>query len=292
MNAKGTRHPRNTRTTRSSYMSMTPVVSNYFRASTKATIVVGVALLAATAPLIAVLCVLVKLTSRGPAFYRQVRVGKHGKPFVMLKMRTMYQDAEHATGPTWCVPGDSRITPLGAWLRFLHLDELPQLVNVVRGEMALVGPRPERPEIIEAQRLEQRVPGYAYRSLVLPGVTGLAQVNLPSDQTIKCVSRKLALDIEYIETGSLSLDVRIVLCTALRMLGLQYGLGVKLLGLSRKAEAASLPDSAYSLAEALDRQPRWDAGLPSGSGAVACIARNSTPGELEAISIAMPKQPR
>jgi lipopolysaccharide/colanic/teichoic acid biosynthesis glycosyltransferase len=193
----------------------------------------GLILLIVLSPLILILCALVKLTSSGPAIFRQVRVGKGGRRFNLLKLRTMYDKAEEATGPVWCLPGDSRITPLGRMLRFFHLDELPQLVNVVRGEMDLVGPRPERPEIIASERLLDRVANYNDRHLVLPGVTGLAQINLPPDQTVDCVHRKVALDIEYIRTASLALDIRILTCTALRMLGVRYGIAVRYLRLDR-----------------------------------------------------------
>ena len=106
-----------------------------------------------------------------------MRLGKNGRPFRLHKIRTMRHDCEKATGPRWAVPGDPRITPLGRFLRQTHLDELPQLWNVLRGEMSLVGPRPERPEFVPD--LEQAIPHYRDRLLVRPGVTGLAQVQLP-----------------------------------------------------------------------------------------------------------------
>jgi len=211
--------------------SMTPPA--YFERKRTCTRLLGCILLAALSPLIILLCALVKLTSSGPALFRQVRVGKDGRPFTLLKLRTMYDDAELVSGPTWCSPGDSRITPLGKSLRLLHLDELPQLINVVRGEMDLVGPRPERPEIIAREGLAELIPTYNDRHVVLPGVTGLAQINLPPDQTVDCVHRKVALDIEYINTASLGLDLRILTCTALRMLGIRHGIAVRYLRLGR-----------------------------------------------------------
>src|SRR5947209_18787068 len=112
-------------------------------------------------PLMLACVLLVRLTSRGPAIYSQQRVGRGGAVFTLYKIRTMYYDCERLTGPTWCKPGDARITPVGRVLRKLHLDELPQLFNVLKGEMSLVGPRPERPEIVT--RLREQVVGYDRR---------------------------------------------------------------------------------------------------------------------------------
>ncbi|MGI9457251.1 MAG: sugar transferase, partial [Aeoliella sp.] len=185
------------------------------------------------------LCVvLVRTTSSGPAFYRQWRLGKNNKPFRIIKIRTMYCNAESLSGPVLCEMGDRRITIVGRLLRFLHLDELPQLLNVVRGDMCLVGPRPERPEIITSNQLLELVPGFAERTRVLPGITGLAQINLPADVSANCVIPKVQLDFEYIETASLFLDIRILLCTALRMIGIRYGIGVRLFRLHRKVVLA------------------------------------------------------
>jgi lipopolysaccharide/colanic/teichoic acid biosynthesis glycosyltransferase len=169
-------------------------------------------------PILALLVVLVRLNSRGPGIYRQSRLGKNGRPFIMYKIRTMCQDAESRSGPIWTKIRDPRITRLGRLLRKLHLDELPQLLNVVKGEMALIGPRPERPEIVAA--LVPDIPGYTNRLVVLPGVTGLAQINLPPDATLDDVRRKLVLDLEYVQTAGLLLDVRIFMSTFVRLLGL------------------------------------------------------------------------
>jgi lipopolysaccharide/colanic/teichoic acid biosynthesis glycosyltransferase len=152
----------------------------------------------------------------------------------MYKLRSMRTDAERGTGAVWARQGDSRITPLGYWLRKLHLDELPQLFNVIRGEMSLIGPRPERPEFVTL--LSEEIPGYAARLLVRPGVTGLAQINLPADRDLNDVRRKIVLDHEYIETGSLLLDARILCCTLLRMLGLRGERAMRLMGLERRVE--------------------------------------------------------
>ncbi len=168
-------------------------------------------------PVIAVCMILVKTTSPGPAIYRQLRVGKHGKVFTLFKLRTMYHECEKSTGPIWCRPGDPRITPLGRFLRWTHLDELPQLLNVIRGEMSLVGPRPERPEF--TSMLAQAFPRYLERLSVKPGITGLAQIQLPSDTDLASVEKKLACDLYYVYNRNLWLDLRIVLATFLRILG-------------------------------------------------------------------------
>jgi hypothetical protein len=138
----------------------------------------------------------------------------------MYKLRSMCRDAEARTGPVWASPGaDPRVTPLGYWLRRLHLDEIPQLLNVVRGEMALVGPRPERPDFVHV--LAAQIPDYQNRLRVPPGITGLAQLNLPPDTDVDCVRRKLVLDREYVESANLWMDCRILLCTALRAMGVK-----------------------------------------------------------------------
>lgn len=178
------------------------------------------------APLILLTALLVKLTSRGPAFYFQTRLGKNGKPYTIYKIRTMYHNAESATGPRWATAHDPRVTPLGWFLRHTHLDELPQLWNVLRGDMALVGPRPERPEFV--LKLAPLVPNYHDRLLVLPGVTGLAQVSLPADTNLESVRKKLAHDLYYLQRISLWLDVRIVMTTALDLIGMPFRISRKL----------------------------------------------------------------
>lgn len=131
-------------------------------------------------PLIVVLLFLVRATSRGPALYRQARVGRDGAVFQLYKIRSMRIDAESSgSGPVWSQACDPRVTKLGRWMRDLHLDELPQLWNVLRGEMSLVGPRPERPEFVSI--LKQKIPDYEKRLEVLPGITGLAQMNLSQE---------------------------------------------------------------------------------------------------------------
>ncbi len=180
-------------------------------------------------PLIAAAALLVKLTSRGPAFYTQTRVGENGRLFTIWKLRSMIHNCESLTGPRWSMPGDPRVTRIGALLRASHLDELPQLLNVLRGEMSLIGPRPERPEFVP--ELERELPGYWQRLTIRPGVTGLAQVQLPPDSDITSVRRKLAHDLYYIRHLSPWLDLRLFVCTAVYTLGLPFGVAGKLLGI-------------------------------------------------------------
>jgi lipopolysaccharide/colanic/teichoic acid biosynthesis glycosyltransferase len=187
-----------------------------------------------------ILVLAVRMTSKGPGLYSQLRVGHSGKVFTLYKIRSMRADAESTLGPTWAGLGaDSRVTKLGSWLRRLHLDELPQLFNVLRGEMSLVGPRPERPEFVT--HLAEQIPRYTDRHNILPGITGLAQVNLPADTDLDSVRRKLSLDLEYLDTACLGLDLRILLCTLGRVLGIRGGLAIAFLGLRRKV---SLPVDA------------------------------------------------
>lgn len=180
-------------------------------------------------PLVAVAALFVKLTSRGPAFYSQTRVGEQGRVFTIWKLRSMIHNCESLTGPRWSMPGDPRVTRIGSLLRASHLDELPQLWNVLRGEMSLIGPRPERPEFVP--ELERELPGYWQRLLVRPGVTGLAQVQLPPDSDLTSVRRKLAHDLYYIRHLSAWLDLRLLVCTGLYALGLPFSLIGKWLGI-------------------------------------------------------------
>lgn len=184
-------------------------------------------LLVPAGPVIGFLALLVRATSPGKAFYTQERSGLGGKPFQIYKIRTMRRDAEAPGQAVWSTKGDTRVTLVGRALRFLHLDELPQLLNIARGEMAFIGPRPERPQIVED--LADTLPGYVHRLQVLPGVTGLAQINLPPDESIECVRKKLVLDCLYIGTASRGFDFRILVCTALRMIGIRHGLAAKLM---------------------------------------------------------------
>ncbi len=168
------------------------------------------------APIIVATAILVRLTSPGPVLFRQVRVGLNGKPFTMFKFRSMHHRAEATTGPVWATRNDPRITPLGIWLRRLRLDELPQLFNVVRGDMAIVGPRPERPEFV--QMLSTRIPYYPQRHCVMPGVTGWAQINYKYGETIEDTIMKLEYDLYYIKNASAWLDFYIMFHTIKIML--------------------------------------------------------------------------
>lgn len=174
-----------------------------------------------TLPLMLVVAVLVRLTSPGPALYVQTRVGKGGKPFPIYKFRSMRHDCEKVGGPQWARPGDTRVTWLGRFLRASHLDELPQLLNVILGHMSLVGPRPERPEFVPG--LAEVIPGYTARLLVRPGVTGLAQLRLPADTDLDSVRRKIVYDRWYVKNRSLWLDLRLISCTALKVFLLPMG---------------------------------------------------------------------
>lgn len=188
---------------------------------------VAVVALAAFAPVLILLALAIKLESRGPVFFTQTRIGierrrgrgtapdgaerrrviQPGRPFRILKLRTMTRDAE-ADGPRWATPNDSRTTRVGRFLRASHLDEFPQFVNVLRGEMSVVGPRPER--LCFMRDLEDAVPRYRDRLAVLPGITGLAQVVNGYDTDLESVRRKVALDRRYIGSLCLRTDLQIM----------------------------------------------------------------------------------
>jgi lipopolysaccharide/colanic/teichoic acid biosynthesis glycosyltransferase len=189
-------------------------------------------MLVAAAPLILVAAALVKLTSRGPAFYAQVRVGLNGRLFTLRKLRSMAHDCEARTGPRWSSgANDPRVTRLGRLLRRTHVDELPQLWHVVCGEMSLVGPRPERPEFVS--RLASVLPRYSERMAVRPGLTGLAQIQLPPDTDLESVRCKLGCDLHYINSRTLGLDARILFGTVVHVLGLPFTVSRALFALPR-----------------------------------------------------------
>lgn len=184
-------------------------------------------LLVLAAPAFLIIAILIKLTSPGPVFYRQSRVGldrrrvdgspSHipqrlsdlgGRVFTIWKFRTMMVDAEQATGVVWAAKDDPRVTGIGRTLRRYRLDELPQLWNVLAGDMNLVGPRPERPEIVA--RMRQEIPRYQQRHQVLPGITGHAQVSLSYDASLEDVHLKVRHDLAYIRTASVWQDARIM----------------------------------------------------------------------------------
>ena len=162
-------------------------------------------------PLLPILALVIKLDSPGPVFYRQQRAGQAGKPFDILKFRTMVTNAEQDGQPQWASKGDSRITRVGRLLRKTRLDELPQLINVLQGDMSFVGPRPERPEFIEM--LQQEIPYYRTRMLMKPGLTGWAQIHYDYGNSAEDALRKLQYDFYYVRYWSLWMDFRIIFQT-------------------------------------------------------------------------------
>jgi len=180
----------------------------------------ALAMLVIMFPVILLAMVVVKLNSRGTSIYSQKRVGLRGKAFTIYKIRTMYQDSERTSGPRWSTPGDPRITFVGRFLRWSHVDELPQLVNIVIGDMSLVGPRPERPEFID--QLERALPDYRRRLLVRPGLTGLAQVQQPPDTDLFSVRRKLNYDLYYVDRLDPWLDFRLIIGTVMKCTGFPF----------------------------------------------------------------------
>lgn len=162
-------------------------------------------------PLLVLAAIAIKLDSRGPLLFRQIRVGLDGKTFVVFKFRSMREDAENETGPVWAQEADCRVTRVGRALRKFRLDELPQFFNVLRGEMSLVGPRPERPYFVDL--LEQEIPFYDLRHSVKPGITGWAQVSCPYGASMEAAREKLQYDLYYAKNMSLRLDAVILLKT-------------------------------------------------------------------------------
>jgi len=177
---------------------------------------VGLAVFALLLPLVVLA---LRLDSPGPIFFRQQRVGKSGRLFWVTKLRSMIPDAERETGPRWASGDDPRITRVGRLLRKTRLDEMPQLLNVLRGEMSIIGPRPERPEFVEA--LSQTIPFYRTRHVVKPGITGWAQVRYHYGASEEDALIKLQYDLYYIRHHSIALDVLIILRTAGKMLAFQ-----------------------------------------------------------------------
>ena len=225
-----------------------PNISAYFRWKRFVDFPIALLLSVIAFPIVAIAVGLVRLTSKGPGIYEQVRLGLNGKPFTIYKIRSMRVDAEAATGAVWAARKDRRITFIGKILRRTHIDELPQLYNVLCGEMDLVGPRPERPEFVT--ELEKRINGYGYRLYVRPGVTGLAQLNQDSDIDLNDVRRKLVYDFDYIEHASLWYDLRLLFCTMLKAVFLCRPPVMKLFNLYREAAkshwAATLMPVSYS----------------------------------------------
>lgn len=179
-------------------------------------IALGSALLLLLSPFFLIIAIVIKWRGgRGPVFYHQERMSLDGKTFMMWKFRSMTQDAEASTGPVWATADDPRRTAVGAWLRRYNLDELPQLINVVLGDMSLVGPRPERPPFV--QQFKERIPQYMLRHKVKTGITGWAQVNGWRGNT--SIEKRIEYDLYYIENWSLLLDVKILILTLFRGFG-------------------------------------------------------------------------
>jgi sugar transferase (PEP-CTERM system associated) len=176
----------------------------------------AVILIVVTAPLMLLVALAVRLTSPGPILLRQKRVGRSDHVFMVYKFRSMYADAEARTGAVWATRNDPRITPVGRFIRRVRLDELPQLFNVLKGEMAIAGPRPERPEFVKT--LSEKIPYYRQRHCVKPGITGWAQINYKYGDTIEDTITKLEYDLYYIKNMSASLDAYIFFHTLKTML--------------------------------------------------------------------------
>lgn len=178
-------------------------------------VVLGLLLAVLLLPVLGLCAAIIRLSSRGPVFFVQTRVGRGGQCFKMVKLRTMYTDAEQSSGAVWATPQDPRVLPACRWMRRSHVDELPQLWNVIRGEMSLVGPRPERPEILA--ELERVFPDIRKRLAVRPGITGLAQIRAGYDTTIENVRHKLQADLEYIEKRKWGLELGILARTVWKL---------------------------------------------------------------------------
>lgn len=199
--------------------------SHIFRAKRLFDLVFASLVLLVTLPLFPLIALAIKVTSKGNIIYKQLRVGRSTPEkmelFEIMKFRTMYCDAESRSGAVWATENDPRITPVGRFLRKTRLDELPQLFNVLKGEMSLIGPRPERPDFY--QRLEQEIPYFADRTYgVLPGITGLAQINQGYDTSIEDVRRKVGFDHSYALSLSsfsnwLQTDIAIIVKTIIVM---------------------------------------------------------------------------
>jgi sugar transferase (PEP-CTERM system associated) len=174
-------------------------------------IIVSAGILILTAPVVLLAALLVKLESKGPAFFRQRRIGLYGQPFEMMKLRSMRQDAEVGGVAVWAQKDDPRVTRIGHILRQLRIDELPQAWSVLKGEMSFVGPRPERPQFVAD--LEERLPYYAERHMVKPGITGWAQINYPYGASIEDARQKLEYDLYYAKNYTPFLDILILLQT-------------------------------------------------------------------------------
>tara|TARA_R100000908_G_scaffold35437_1_gene16185 strand:+ start:6550 stop:7959 length:1410 start_codon:yes stop_codon:yes gene_type:complete len=179
-------------------------------------IIVSLVVLVVALPILLAIGIAVRLTSKGPAIYKQRRVGRNGRVFTIYKYRTMLDNAEKHSGPTWAKKDDPRVTKLGYWLRKLRIDEVPQLINVLKGDMSLVGPRPERPHFVE--QFSKQIPLYTRRLRVRPGITGWAQVKWKYDTSLDDVKEKTKFDLFYIENASLRMDAKILINTIITII--------------------------------------------------------------------------
>ena len=179
-------------------------------------VVFAIVLLIIGLPLWFFIACVIKLDSKGPVFFKQVRLGKNNEKYTLIKFRTMIENAEIETGPVWTDKKDPRITFVGKWLRRFYLDEVPQLFNVLKGEMSIIGPRPERPYF--AEQLVKKYPSYLDRLSVKPGLTGWAQINQSYDISIEDVGQKLKYDFYYIENLNFTFDLQIMIMTILVVL--------------------------------------------------------------------------
>jgi lipopolysaccharide/colanic/teichoic acid biosynthesis glycosyltransferase len=194
--------------------------NGYLRVKMTVDKAIAAILLVLTSPIILAAMIAVRMSSPGPVIYSQVRVGRNGVLFRMYKIRSMFHQCENQSGPVWSKPGDHRVTLVGRFLRFSHIDELPQLVNVLQGGMSLVGPRPERPSFVD--QLEKALPRYRERLMVPPGITGLAQVQLKPDTDLGSVASKLICDLHYVQNMSVWLDLQILVSTPFQLLGVPF----------------------------------------------------------------------
>jgi len=183
----------------------------FHQASDILDVLIAAVCLVLTIPLLMACAILIRRADGGPVFFTQVRLGKDGVPFRMYKLRTMCVDAEARTGGIWAQENDPRVLPRCRWMRISHVDELPQLINVLKGHMAIVGPRPEREEILV--QLEEMYPAIRERLAVLPGITGLAQIRDGYDTTALGFSDKLSSDLEYIRRKGIAFDLGILFRT-------------------------------------------------------------------------------
>lgn len=179
-------------------------------------IIVSIIALVLSIPFLAIIAICIRLDSKGPAVFKQTRVGKNGKRFTILKFRTMYMNAEDETGPTWAKENDPRVTKVGYWLRKLRIDEIPQFLNVLKGDMSLVGPRPERPHFVK--NFSDQIPLYTRRLRVRPGITGWAQVKWKYGGSLDTVREKTKYDLFYIENISLKMDAKILINTIITII--------------------------------------------------------------------------